>query len=80
MKMQPAKVSLPVIGLSLGGCGALTLERVLARLDGVLRVYVNPAMETAYVDYDPGRITADEIAKTIRKLGYEIAVPRRSRL
>ena len=78
--MQPAKVSLPVIGLSLGGCGALTLERVLARLDGVLRVYVNPAMETAYVDYDPGRITADEIAKTIRKLGYEIAVPRRSRL
>ncbi len=78
--MQPAKVSFPVIGLSLGGCGALTLERVLARLDGVLRVYVNPAMETAYIDYDPGPITADEIAKTIRKLGYEIAVPRRSRL
>jgi len=78
--MHPAKISLPVIGLSLGGCGALTLERVLTRLDGVLRVYVNPAMETAYVDYDPGRITADEVAKTIRELGYRTAVPERSPL
>jgi len=78
--MHPAKVSLPVIGLSLGGCGALTVERVLTRLDGVLRVYVNPAMEVAYVDYDPGHITDDEIAKTIRELGYETALPRRSPL
>ena len=78
--MHPAKVSLPIIGLSLGGCGALTVERVLTRRDGVLRAYVNPAMETAYVDYDPECVTADEIAKTIRELGYETAVPRRSRL
>ena len=78
--MQPAKVSLPIIGLGLGGCGALTLERVLNRRDGVLRVYVNPAMEAAYVDFDPARVTADEIARTIREFGYETAVPRRSSL
>ncbi len=75
--MQPAKVSFPVIGLSLGGCGALTLERVLARLDGVLRVYVNPAIENAYVDYDPERITPARIASKIRELGYETEVRAR---
>ena len=72
------KVTLPVIGLSLGGCGALTIERELRRLGGVSEVYVNPATDNAYVHYDSNRINAYAIAAKIRELGYETELPKRS--
>lgn len=71
------RLTLPVIGLSLGGCGALTLEREIRRLPGVSEVYVNPAIENAYVDYDPEHITQARIAGKIRELGYETEVRAR---
>ena len=68
---QHRRLTLPVIGLSLGGCGALTLERQMRQLSGVFEVYVNPATENAYVDYDPERVTPAAIANRIRESGYE---------
>ena len=65
------RVTLPIIGLSLGGCGALTVERELRRLEGVSEVYVNPATDHAYVHYESERINASEIAAKVRELGYE---------
>jgi len=73
MTAVKVKVALPVIGLSLGGCGALTLERAICRLDGVAEAYVNPATETAYVTFDPDPVTEDAIRRTIRTLGYKTA-------
>jgi len=69
--MDPMKCSLAVIGLSCGGGGAISVERVVMRLDGVVRVYVNPATETAYVDYDPARTSVERIAAAIEALGYK---------
>ena len=71
------RLTLPVIGLSLGGCGALTLERELRQLSGVSEVYVNPATENAYIDYDPECVTATAIADKIRELGYKTKVGAR---
>ena len=71
------KITLPVVGLSLGGCGALTLEREIRRFSGVSEVYVNPATENAYIDYDPEGVTATAIADKIRELGYETEVSAR---
>jgi len=71
------RLTLPVIGLSLGGSGALTLEREIRRLFGVSEVYVNPATENAYIDYDPECVTSTAIADKIRQLGYETAVRAR---
>lgn len=65
------RLTLPVIGLSLGGCGALTLERQMRRLSGVIEVYVNPATENAYIDYDPECVSPRAIGNRIRELGYE---------
>ena len=72
------RVTLPVIGLSLGGCGALTVELELQRLSGVSEVYVNPATENAYVHYESERVNADDIAAKIRELGYATELPKRS--
>ena len=65
------RVTLPIIGLGLGGCGALTVERELRQLVGVSEVYVNPATDHAYLHYESERINAGEIAAKIRELGYQ---------
>ena len=66
---------IPVYGLGCGGAGATTIERELAATDGVLRVYVNPATETAYVDYDPAETDAWVLARAIERAGYQAGRP-----
>ena len=51
--MGVERITLAIYGLACGGGGALTVERSLARTAGVLRAYVNPLTEIAYVEYDP---------------------------
>ena len=61
---------IPIYGLGCGGSGTTTIERELARTPGVLRAYVNPATETAYVDYDPAQTDPDRLARIIDRTGY----------
>ena len=55
--------------------GSTTIERELAATDGVLRVYVNPATETAYVDYDPSEVDAWTLARAVERAGYRPGRP-----
>ena len=73
----PARVTLPISGLTCGGGGALSVERALQALPGVIRVYVNPAMEMAYVEYRPAEVTLGRLAEVIEELGYETVRPER---
>jgi Cu+-exporting ATPase len=66
------RVTLPIDGLGCGGGGALTVERVIARLPGVSRVYVNAATEMAYVELDPGRCTPDDISRAVERVGFRV--------
>ena len=75
---SPTRVTLPIAGLTCGGGGALSVERALQALPGVIRAYVNPATEMAYVEYAPERVTADDLVKVVEGLGYE-AVGREER-
>jgi Cu+-exporting ATPase len=59
-----------IYDLACGGAGATTIERELAATDGVLRAYVDPATETAYVDYDPAEIDPWSLARAIERAGY----------
>lgn len=61
---------IPVYGLGCGGAGRSTIERELAATDGVLSAYVNPATETAYIDYDPAEIDPWTLARVIESAGY----------
>lgn len=69
MNAQPA-LRIPIYGLGCGGGGTTTIERELARTPGVLRVYVNPATETAYIYYDPAQTDARRLARVIDQTGY----------
>ena len=69
------QLQIPVFDLGCGGAGASTIERELAATDGVLRVYVNPATETAYVEYDPAEVDPAHLVLAIECAGYRPGVP-----
>ncbi len=66
---------IPIYGLGCGGAGASTVERELTRTDGVLRVYVNPATETAYIDYHAAVTDASALARAIERAWYRAGRP-----
>ena len=70
------RVTLSIYGLSCGGGGALTAERALTKRPGVLRAYVNPATETAYVVYDPARVTPSDLIAAVESVGLRAGEPR----
>lgn len=71
------RVMLEIRGFGCGGGGALTVERTLARLRGVIRADVNPATEVAYVEYDPELVGPADLVQVVRELGYGAGEPRR---
>lgn len=75
--MKTQRLTLPLFGLACGGGGALTIERTLAHVDGVVRAYVNPATEMAYVEYDPERASPPLFTAAIERLGFKVGEPGR---
>lgn len=73
--MKTQRVTVPLYDLSCGGGGVLIIERTLARVPGVARVYANPATEMAYVEYDPEQVTPDRLVQTIEQAGFHAGVP-----
>lgn len=69
-----ARAELPVIGMTCANC-ALTIERALKRLDGVVEANVNLAGERASVEYLPGVVGLAAIQQAIRDAGYEVLIP-----
>lgn len=69
------QIQIPIDDLGCGGAGSTTIERQLASSNGVLRVYVNPATETAYVDYDSAETDAWTLAQVIEQAGYRAGRP-----
>jgi len=70
-RMDPrATIRIPIYGLGCGGGGGDTIERALARSPGVVRVYVNPATESAYVDFEPALTNGPRLIGLIEQAGY----------
>ena len=66
-------ITLPLNDL---GCGeAALVERFLTKHPGVVRVYVNPAMEMVYITYDPTRANPGQIAAALLHAGYRVGEP-----
>ncbi len=64
------RVTLPIDGLSCGGGGALSVERAIARIPGVARVYVNPLTEMAYVEFDGTVCSPDAVVAAVMRAGF----------
>lgn len=67
-------VVIPIEGMSCASCVA-RIEHGLTATSGVLRASVNLATEKATVEYQPGTTTPNQLAETIRSLGYTPILP-----
>lgn len=68
--MTTQRMTVPIYNLSCAGGGALVIERTLARTPGVARVYVNPATEMAYVEFDPEALTPTAVTAAVAAAGF----------
>lgn len=59
-----------ISGMTCAGCAA-NIEKKLRELAGVSRVAVNFASGKAYIDYEEGMVSDDQIRSLISGLGYE---------
>ena len=67
------RLTIAIDGLACGG--ALTAEQAIARLPGVIRAYVNPLTEMAYVEIDPTRASEEQIVAVVADLGLRPGRP-----
>ena len=65
--------TIPVVGMACAGCAA-NVERHLRELDGVNSANVNFAARTALVDYDPDRISLQQMKEAILQAGFDLVV------
>jgi len=68
-------VTIPILGFGCLGSGALIVERALAGVSGVARVYVNAETEMAYVQYDAERCNLGEMRAAIERAGFHAGEP-----
>jgi Cu+-exporting ATPase len=66
---KTSRAIIPVDGMTCATC-ATTIEKALCELSGVKNATVNFASEKTTVDYDPGKVNLEKIARTIDELGY----------
>ena len=71
----PARIELPVIGMTCANC-ATAVERTLTRkVDGVVAASVNIATETVTVEYDAARASLESMAGAVEGAGYRLVLP-----
>jgi copper ion binding protein len=66
------KVEIKVAGMACAGCSG-AVEKALSRLDGVSKAKVDLAKKTAYIDYDPAKLTLQDLKKAVEGAGYKVA-------
>jgi Cu+-exporting ATPase len=69
-----ARATLSVKGMTCAACQAF-VQRTLEAQPGVRSAAVNLMMENATVDYDPLRVSPQELTRAINATGYEATLP-----
>ena len=67
------KKTIPVIGMVCSVCSA-NVERKLNSLEGINSATVSLAGRTALVDYDPEKITLEDMKREISNAGYDLVI------
>lgn len=70
----PKTAKLRIEGMTCGGC-ATAVRAVLKKVDGVSGAKVSYEEKLAVVDYDPAKVTPQQLAQTVeKKLRYKATV------
>ena len=75
MAEKTEKLELPVTGMSCAGC-ARNVERALKGLSGVGEAVVNAATARATILFSPRLVSAEDLVRTVRDAGYDVAVAK----
>jgi Cu+-exporting ATPase len=70
---------IPVKGMHCATC-ALSISNTLYKKEGIKKADVNYGTEKAVIEYDPDKITVNEIGDAIRELEYEPVLPNESEI
>lgn len=70
--MQTDKaIEIKISGMVCAGCSG-AVEKALSRLEGVSSAKVDLAKKTAYVNYNPEKISIDGLKKAVEAAGYNV--------
>lgn len=69
--MASERLTLAIRNLSCGD--APHLERVLLEAKGVARAYINPLLETAYIEFDPAATDVQALVAAVERAGFGAA-------
>ena len=73
-EVSPADMRVRIEGLYCASCVSL-VERALRDLPGVVEANVNPATDSAQLQYIPGQVSFADVQAAIQSTGYEVARP-----
>lgn len=65
------RITLSIKGMECPNC-AMTLESIEDKLPGVLRAEASYRRAEMQVEYDPARVSEDQIREAVQKLGYTV--------
>jgi copper chaperone len=73
--MRSKKESYLVEGMTCSGCER-TVQKVIEKLDGVTSSKADLNSSTVSIDYDPSKVTIDQIKSAVNGVGYKIVGER----
>jgi len=73
--MKTQRITLPINDLSTRVGGVGIIKYALAQTPGVVHVYVNPAIEMAYIEFDPALCDPDSLVNVIEHTGSHTGKP-----
>lgn len=71
--METIKKTIPVMGMACSACSA-HVDRKLNSLPGVHAASVSLAGRSALVEYDPERISLEDMKKEVNNIGYDLVI------
>ena len=72
---RPVKETFPVLEMTCAAC-AVSVESMLKSVPGVADAGVNFANQSAWVAYDPGVVTPEQLQQSVRSVGYDLLIDK----
>lgn len=66
---KTTRLSFQISGMHCASCAA-NIQRGVQKMDGVQSAHVNYANEQAMVEFEPTKVTQEQLEKTVEKIGY----------
>ncbi|WP_082235468.1 heavy metal translocating P-type ATPase [Halobacillus massiliensis] len=71
--VQKEQVELDIHGMTCSACSS-RIQKVLNKMDGIDQATINLATEAGFVEYEPNRVSVDDIIAKVKKLGYDAVI------